>query len=440
MNLDYFKRIFSLRADFDAPGTETFILNNIEFKSANAWTLIFAILIASIGLNTNSTAVIIGAMLISPLMGPIVGAGFALGTFDMELFKRCLRNLGIAAAISLVVSTLYFLLSPLTEVSSEILARTRPTVYDLLIALFGGATGIVAASRTEKGNAIPGVAIATALMPPLCSAGYGLSVGDISIFGGALYLFSINSVFIAVATFAFVRFLKFKRRQSAGTAEQQARISRWMLVLIVCMFVPSVFSAWHLKNESDFKLNSKNFILNEFKFPGVFLTKHEVKFSFRKRGLVLNTVGTQLSEEQIASLKQKMESYHLEGAELVLVQSSIVESIENNIRDRLKLTRGSQEVLQAEVAQQRTILNWLSEQGELQKKVTDELKPLFVELEQVRIETRMPSQSEQASRDLVLVIWKNRPSKAVTQKVEAFLRSRLGLADGVGIRHVVGMK
>jgi uncharacterized hydrophobic protein (TIGR00271 family) len=379
-------------------------------------------------------------MLISPLMGPIVGAGFALGTFDLGLFKRCLRNLAVAAAISLVVSTLYFLLSPLTEVSSEILARTRPTVYDLLIALFGGATGIVAASRTEKGNAIPGVAIATALMPPLCSAGYGLSVGDLSIFGGALYLFSINSVFIAASTFGFVRFLKFKRRQGAETAEQQTRVNRWMLVLIVCMLVPSVISAWHLKNESEFKLNSQKFISNEFKFPGVFLAKHEVKFSFQKRELVVNTVGTQLSEEQIASLKQKMESYHLNRAELILVQSSIVESIENNIRDSLKLSRGTQDSLRVEVAQQRTILGWLNEQGELQKKVTDELKPLFSELELVRIETRMSSQSDQATRDVVMVIWKLRPAKPVLARVEAFLKNRLGLADGVGIRHVVGLR
>ena len=170
------------------------IRNGVEFKGTNLWILIFAIFIASLGLNVNSTAVIIGAMLIYPLMGPIMGIGLGVGINDFELIKKAFRNLLIATIFSVLTSTLYFLLSPLNEARSELLARTTPTIYDVLIAFFGGMAGIVASSTKLKGNVIPGVAIATALMPPLCTAGFGLANGNMHYFFGAFYLFFINSV------------------------------------------------------------------------------------------------------------------------------------------------------------------------------------------------------------------------------------------------------
>ena len=179
----------------DEMETIDYISKNVEFKGANLWILIFAILVASVGLNVNSTAVIIGAMLISPLMGPIMGVGLAAGINDFELLKKSLKNLGIAIAISIITSTIYFSFTPLNDAQSELLARTEPSIWDVLIALFGGLAGIVAGSRKEKSNAIPGVAIATALMPPLCTAGYGLATGNVYYFFGAFYLFFINSVF-----------------------------------------------------------------------------------------------------------------------------------------------------------------------------------------------------------------------------------------------------
>ena len=174
------------------------IERGVEFKGINVWTLIFAIFVASIGLNVNSTAVIIGAMLISPLMGPIMGLGLSVGIYDFALLKRSLKNLSIAVVISVLTSAIYFMISPLSEAQSELLARTTPTIYDVFIALFGGFAGIVAGAGKEKGNAIPGVAIATALMPPLCTAGYGLATGNIYFFVGAFYLFFINAVMISV--------------------------------------------------------------------------------------------------------------------------------------------------------------------------------------------------------------------------------------------------
>ncbi|MBL7687114.1 MAG: TIGR00341 family protein, partial [Bdellovibrionaceae bacterium] len=200
-SLSQIKALLNIKSGFDERGATTAIRDNVNLTSANAWSLIFAIFIASIGLNVNSVAVIIGAMLISPLMGPIVGAGLALGVNDFSLLRRSILNLAYAVGISVVTSTLYFLISPLSEIQSELLARTRPTFYDVLVAILGGAAGIVATSSKERGNAIPGVAIATALMPPLCTAGFGIAKGEIGYLVGALYLFVINSIFICISTY-----------------------------------------------------------------------------------------------------------------------------------------------------------------------------------------------------------------------------------------------
>ena len=187
------------------------ITSGVSFRGANLWVLIFAIFIASLGLNVNSTAVIIGAMLISPLMGPIIGMGLAMGINDLELMRRAVKNFGVATLISVLTAMVYFLITPLGEAQSELLARTSPTIYDVLIATFGGAAGILALCTKGKGNVIPGVAIATALMPPLCTAGYGLATGHFLYFLGAFYLFFINTVFISLATYVGVRLMHFHR-------------------------------------------------------------------------------------------------------------------------------------------------------------------------------------------------------------------------------------
>jgi len=185
------------------------IKKNVEFKGTNLWILIFAIIIASVGLNMNSAAIIIGAMLISPLMGPIIGIGLGAGINDFELIKKSLRNLALASSISILTSAIYFWITPLGEASSELLSRTKPTIWDVLIALAGGLAGVIATSRKEKTNAIPGVAIATALMPPLCTSGYGLATGNWAYFLGALYLYFSNCVIISLSTLFIVRLLKY---------------------------------------------------------------------------------------------------------------------------------------------------------------------------------------------------------------------------------------
>ena len=197
------------------------IERDTEFRGFNVWILVFSIVIASIGLNVNSTAVVIGAMLISPLMGPIMGVGLGVGVNNLPLIRRSVGSLGMATGIAILSSALYFLISPINEAGSELLSRTTPTFLAVMVAFFGGLTGILAGSRKEKSNVIPGVAIATALMPPLCTAGYGLAHFDATYFFGALYLFLINIMLIATSTTLVVRYLRFPIAQPLDAAKEQ---------------------------------------------------------------------------------------------------------------------------------------------------------------------------------------------------------------------------
>ena len=246
-------RLFDLRRDQETPeNIDREIGEGINTVGTNLWVLVLAIFIASIGLNVNSTAVIIGAMLISPLMGPIVGIGYAAGVNDFVLLRRASRNLAVMTVFSLITATLYFSLTPLQEAQSELLARTSPTLWDVLIAFFGGAAGIVAITRKEISNVVPGVAIATALMPPLCTTGYGIANGNWEFAAGAFYLFSINSVFIALATLAFVKIARLPIKEELEP--ELATRHRWIIFSLVTLTIgPSVFLAWRLVQEEHFE-------------------------------------------------------------------------------------------------------------------------------------------------------------------------------------------
>lgn len=243
------------------------IKNNIWFRGPNVWILAFSIVIASVGLNINSTAVIIGAMLVSPLMGPIIGVGYSLGTNNTLLLREAFRNLLIMVAISLLASSLFFLLSPLHLVNhTELEARTGPTFYDVLIALFGGLAGILETCRKERGTVLSGVAIATALMPPLCTAGYGLANLDMHYFLGAMYLFTINGVFIALATYGAVKVLHFKEREFMDKATEK-RQRTLITLLTLAVLVPSIWSAFRLVRQNNFEHKVIDFV-NENKTFG----------------------------------------------------------------------------------------------------------------------------------------------------------------------------
>ncbi|MBN2659778.1 MAG: TIGR00341 family protein, partial [Tannerellaceae bacterium] len=264
---DFFVRNFDVRQDKeDELETIESISKDVEFKGTTLWVLIFATFIASLGLNINSTAVIIGAMLISPLMGPIMGFGMGLGIWDFEMIKRAFRNFVTAVVFSVLTSAVYFLISPISEAQSELLARTQPTVYDVLIALFGGFAGIIASSTKSKGNVIPGVAIATALMPPLCTAGYGLATANPYYFFGAFYLFFINTVFISLATFIVVRFLKYPKKVFLDK-QREKTVHRYVGVIVFFTLVPSLFLSYNLVRTTYFKDRVNRYIAKEIDFP-----------------------------------------------------------------------------------------------------------------------------------------------------------------------------
>lgn len=254
-----FKEIFSIQEGTDRLKTIEFIQKDIEFKGRGIWILIASVFIASLGLNINSTAVVIGAMLISPLMGPILGLGLSVGTNDWVTLKKSLKFFFISVFVSVFTSTIYFLISPLKEASSELLARTQPTLLDVFIGIFGGLAGVIAVSGDEKSNVIPGVAIATALMPPLCTAGYGLATWQINFFSGALYLFFINSVFISLTTFIVVKYLRFPKMNYVNPKrEKKTRV--YIIIFIIIIILPSAQIFWNVIKESQFNHRVDKFI------------------------------------------------------------------------------------------------------------------------------------------------------------------------------------
>ena len=298
------------------------VRKDVQFRGANLWILMFAILICSIGLNVNSPAVVIGAMLISPLMGPILGIGVGVAIFDFELLVTALKNLGIATLASVFVSAVYFAISPITEAQSELLARVSPTLWDVLIATFGGFAGIIAVSRREKGNALPGVAIATALMPPICTAGYAVATGQWKYFAGSLYLFSINIVFIAFATFVLARFMSFTRHTFVDEA-QELRVRRWIYVIVGAVAIPSVYTAYTTVQESVFLQRATRFIEEECEFEGAEIIARQISGDRGgPRSIELVLVGQPVDPMLIADRQSRLERYALYDTELVVLQDS----------------------------------------------------------------------------------------------------------------------
>ena len=283
----FLKELLDFRDDTDRDATILAIKTDIPFKGATAWILIFAIFVASIGLNVSSTAVVIGAMLISPLMGPILGVGMALAINDIDTLKRSLISLVVMVFLSVLTAYLYFKLSPLTQLTPELEARTQPNILDVFVAIFGGLALIVA--RTKKGtiaSVIFGVAIATALMPPLCTAGYGLAVGNLKFFFGAMYLFSINTIFIALSTFLVLKTLRFPMLKYANS-QRRRMISRLAMLTAIVVMIPAGFTFWNVYNETMFDVELKRFIEVEIKSNDALQLMH-YESDYNKKSLELN--------------------------------------------------------------------------------------------------------------------------------------------------------
>ncbi len=310
------------------------IEKDIVFKGTNLWILVFAIIVASVGLNMNSTAVIIGAMLISPLMGPINGMGYSIATYNFPLFKKALNNFLFAVGASLVASTAYFAISPVSTAHSELLARTSPTIYDVLIALFGGLAGIVAISSKHKGNVIPGVAIATALMPPLCTAGYGLATGQFTYFFGAFYLFTINTVFIALSSVAISQLLKFPIRTLVGT-QHKMKVNHWITFVIIITIVPSIYFGYQLVQKEKFTESAKKFVKAVGIFEDNYLLNSEIVPE--KKNIVLIYAGNQFTANEKAKIRSLASEFNLEEAKLDIRQGFSVEDIQRQSTEAANL-------------------------------------------------------------------------------------------------------
>lgn len=315
------RELFSLKDNTDAQGTIDLLTDGIEFRGTNLWLLVLAMLIASIGLNVDSTAVIIGAMLISPLMGPIAGAGLALGTFNITLLKRAAINLAIMTGISITASTIYFLLTPVQTAGSELLARTSPTFFDVLIAITGGSALIIATSRKSRSaNTLAGVAIATALMPPLCTAGYGLARGNFAFMAGALYLYLINSLFIGMAVFVFTKYLRLPSQDQGVEFPRKHLIIT--LVGIGIFVAPSLWLAWDMADRSAFEANATRFVDQAFQFDATSVLKVKAERGSNGRRVIVTTAGSPITEGEITALSKFLPQYQLTNTSLVVIQGS----------------------------------------------------------------------------------------------------------------------
>ena len=410
---------------------EARIRDGVELRGATPWVLIFAIFVASVGLNVNSTAVIIGAMLISPLMGPIMGAGLGVAVYDFDLVKRSLTNLGIATFISLVVSALYFSLTPLQQTQSELLARTSPTIWDVLIALFGGLAGIVGITRQEKSNVIPGVAIATALMPPVCTAGFGIATGQWQFAGGALYLYAINCVFISLATVVGIRALRLGRHGFANQKTEK-RVKATLLALALITSVPSGYLALDLVRQEVFRSKAQEFVDREFTFDKSQLV--DTKIDPDKRVIDLSILGEPISPEALHHIEAKLATANLEGTKLVLHQagenridltalkSSLLSDLLRESQDAVKRRDTQVQNLKAELAARDAILGQANG-------ISKELRQLYPEVTRVLLADGVSVTSEERKEKVVYVTVTTRiaMSKEIHQRTEDWLKVRLNL-------------
>lgn len=332
---EYIKETISINEHLDLKGAESTIRKNINFKGPNVIILACAIVIASVGLNVNSIPVIIGAMLISPVMGPIMGFGLSLGINDTDLMRASLRNFGVMVAISIIASSVFFLISPLNlEHPTELLSRTNPTIYDVLIAIFGGIAGTLENSRKERGTVLSGVAIATALMPPLCTIGFGIATLDPHYIGGALYLFLINSVFIALAVFVTSKYLGFRPVRNADELID-ARRSRVVWAVVALMVVPSIWSAVTVIKENNFTINAVKFIDDNKSLGTSYIYDHKVKTGAKPYQVEVFLAGETMNPQARELLLRSAESHGLSRTQVILREEAAVKGADQTevVRD-----------------------------------------------------------------------------------------------------------
>ena len=381
-----FHKTVNLNGHIDTEAAEKAIRNNIYFRGPNAWILAIATIIASVGLNVNSIPVVIGAMLISPLMGPIFGLGLGLGVSDMQLMKSSGKNLLVMVTISLTASFAYFLITPLSLSNpTELLARTNPTIYDVLIALFGGFAGILEQSRKEKGTVFSGVAIATALMPPLCTAGFGLANGNLAYFLGALYLFFINCLFIMLATYISVKYFKFRQTEYEDQASGR-KTKRISSILILLFIIPSIWSAITLIQRTNFETNATAFIEYSKSYNKSIIYDYKIDHTEGSK-LELYFTGEPINDETKSIIVKTAAEFDIEEESIVIVD----DSKEANLND-IELVKGIYDKMDSEVAKREEEIRQLKEELRLAKgddiayvQITREIISSYPSVKQVKL-------------------------------------------------------
>lgn len=428
------KDLVNIADDTDIAATVNNISKGVEFKGDNVWVLFFAIVIASVGLNVNSTAVIIGAMLVSPLMGPIMGIGLSIGIYDVTLLRKSLKNLLLMVVISLLASSLYFLVTPLSEAQSELLARTNPTIFDVFIALFGGLAGILAQSRKqEKITIVSGVAIATALMPPLCTAGYGIGTGQLRYFFGAFYLFFINSFFIALATFLMVRYLKFPKKKFINPVKEK-RVKRYIFVFSVIVLVPSIFLAVDVIKQASFNSSAIQYVNDISKnvvMDGVHIVSSNKVYNKKGSEIQLSLVGKSLTNEQVAVLQQRLSDFGLNDTKLVIKQAF---GGELDVKTQAAMLQDFIETKERQISERDSIIQVL--ENKLSKgnnnlpvkQIVSEAKVLYPDINELMFATAVKYNSHTNKVDtlpIVNVSWKSEYNDSLSQAVTQWLSIRL---------------
>lgn len=408
------------------------IRKGVEFKGANLWILIFAIFMASLGLNVNSTAVIIGAILISPLMGPIMGVGLSVGLNDFELMKRSFKSFLITTAFSVATATVFFLLAPIAGSQSELLARTSPTIYDVFIALFGGMAGVVALSTKEKGNVIPGVAIATALMPPLCTAGYGLATGNLIFFLGAFYLYFINSVFISLATYIGVRLMHFQRKEFVDK-NREKKVRKYIILLVVLTMCPAVYLTFGIIKGTLYESAANRFVNEQLAFEDTQVLDKKIDYEHKELRIVL--IGPEVPEASIAIARSKLKDYQLENTKLIVLQGMNNEAVDvSSIRAMVMedFYKNSEQRLQEQkvkISQLETTLEQYRNYDAMSRTLVPELKVLYPSITTLSITHSLEVQVDSLKTDtvtLAVLKFEKHPSAKEKEKISEWLKARVG--------------
>ncbi len=429
---------FSLREYIeDQTQIETDIRSGISFKGTNIIILVMAILVASLGLNTNSTAVIIGAMLISPLMGPIIGIGLGIGIMDYVLLRRSLRNLAMAAVFSVIASTIYFLISPVSEGHSELLARTSPTIYDVLIAFFGGGAGIIGIASKSKGNVLPGVAIATALMPPLCTVGYGIATWQPTFFLGAMYLFLINSIFIALATFIGVKAMNFTAVKVTDPVRAK-RVRRIVYAIAIATLLPSIYLTYNMFKESRFVINAERFVDEEMQFPDTKVLSENAYFSNGNKCIDVTLLGKLLPTDSLKmALTPRLAKYGLAGAHLNIIQGDV--SLPQNAANSSSTAADIYNLSQNAIASRQATIDSLSAiiaaenfRDTIGAAMAPELRVVFPEVADIAISRNVFCNVRTQQLDtfeIAMIKYSQRIPAATALKLRKYLQARLGVRN-----------